>query len=177
MIDSETIDSIQPLLMRSKSLGSRGEPYEAVKDVEKALQRKQNLQVCTGRRLYSLSSSSMLTELVSQTIAPNHQTHLRAMYAYLGLTLHHLELVEQDYYDDVEGEEFPSLEVTFEELGEGIKSLKTRELKSRFERVSPDLFLNSSPLPTLLLSSDLRRSPRLGTRQSTHPRSSFVTLE
>jgi len=36
MIYSESIDSVQPLLVRSKSLGSRGEAYEAVEDVEKA---------------------------------------------------------------------------------------------------------------------------------------------
>jgi len=38
-------DSIQLLLMRSKSLGKRGKAHEAMEDVKKALERKKNFQV------------------------------------------------------------------------------------------------------------------------------------
>jgi len=58
MIDSKP-DSIESLLMRSKSLGSRGEVHEAAKDVEQALQKKRNLQVSSseGSSLFLLASS------------------------------------------------------------------------------------------------------------------------
>jgi len=68
------------------------------------------------------------------------QTYLRAMYAYLGLALHHLELAEQDYYCDNEIEKFLDLEIVFQDLRGEIRSIKSSELRS-FERVSPDLFL------------------------------------
>ena len=81
----------------------------------------------------SLLPSSQLKHHSADLDPSNHQTHLRAVCPYLGLALHHLELAEQDYYDDDdESEDRPSLEVTFKDLKEGIKSLKARErLQSR----------------------------------------------
>jgi len=104
----------------------------------------------------------MLAELSFETFPPNHQTHFRAMYTYLGLAPHHLELTEQDYDDDDEEiEERPSLEATFTELGEKIKASKTRQLNSRFNRVSPDLFLklfSFADAPSLVRSSSVSKA-------------------
>ena len=58
---------------------------------------------------------------------------MNAVYAYLTMAMHHLDLAEQSDWDNYLIHKSPLLE----EIGES----KLREYKSPFERVSPDLFL------------------------------------
>jgi len=45
MLESDEIDPVEPLLLRSRVFGKLGRPYEAVEDVERASEKRKNFEV------------------------------------------------------------------------------------------------------------------------------------
>lgn len=72
--------------------------------------------------------------------SPFFQGHMRATFAHLALAYHHLEIANERRMRNEKAKDTPRLQDTQKGLNQTFKRRQAEELKSPFERGSPDLF-------------------------------------
>jgi len=171
MIDSPSPSStlISPLLLRSASLGKRGQAYEAVRDVERVLETEDSYEVNQTKRIVRSDLARLFTHLLLHFLLL-FQAHSRATYAYLGLAFHHLILTKKLHKES--GPTLPHLEHDFQETEKEIQSSRSRESKARLlGRISPELFIRILTFldsPSLAMADGVCRSWKKQVSQCSH---------